>query len=246
VTITKVKIYGSLSLLIVMAALIYRHADNAVQAKGSSYNNPVPEKWAFVRGCIYKDSKRMEEAEKEILLIQDYVSRRNALFDLYCSNNRRDKAIRMLEKELEKDPNSIQALVLAGESHTEKGEYAKAVEYLEKARSISPGNMIIYRTFALIYAKQKDYDRAVKYLEMSLKPDGTDDASRAYTYGQLADIYFEKKDYVEAEKNVEMALRLLPNEMNFRYRAGEIRKMMSLQGGNDNSSAESRGRERGL
>lgn len=153
------------------------------------------------------------------------------------------KALAMLEKALEIDPDYPLALALAGWCHAQRSVYdwvaeietakAKALAYAERAADLSADDPLILTVLGTVHTFARNYGAARVLLERAVALDPN--ASWAWSrLGWLA-AYADRPK--EAQSHFEKALRLSPvDPMNFNNYVGLASALQV--GGDDNAAAE--------
>ncbi len=112
----------------------------------------------------------------------------------------RDKAIELLERAVDKEPDLETAQAKLAEAYYDKAidlfglkEHAEGVEYAEKALKIDPQNPLFHMKLGMGHMYLKDYREAAEHLEkvVELVPDGTDTTLRynlACCYSLLGEV----------------------------------------------------------
>ena len=95
---------------------------------------------------------RNNEPEKAMELTKD------ELFRVKCmlGANKLDEANEILDQNAGKYSNDAQFYALKAQYHYSKGEYEKALEYVEKYNKFNPNSPLVYQMRALIYENTKD------------------------------------------------------------------------------------------
>lgn len=108
------------------------------------------------------------EKEKQRLGNEE-VSRIVAEAKAYRKTGQAQKAIEILKKALQKDPNNFTLNIELGMSYEQNGDTDLAISTYEKASSINPKHYLPYKLLGFIYFnRKKDKGKAEKYLEQSL------------------------------------------------------------------------------
>jgi tetratricopeptide (TPR) repeat protein len=99
----------------------------------------------------------------------DELSRIVAEAKAYRKTGQPQKAIEILKKALEKEPNNFALNLELGISYEQNGDIDLAVSAYEKASSINPKHYLPYKLLGFLYFnRKKDRAKAEKYLEQSL------------------------------------------------------------------------------
>lgn len=119
---------------------------------------------------------------------------------------------------LTNDYNKIEAketFFKKGASYFNKGEYNKAIEFLNKALELDKNNAIIYLWLGAAYNNKSKYDKAIDILNKALELD----ENSVDNYYWLGAAYFNKGKCDKAIKNLEKALELKEcSESDLTYR----------------------------
>src|SRR5437660_8496646 len=84
-------------------------------------------------------------------------------------DKRYDAALDNLRKALEVEPDHIQALYYTGVVYMAQRQPARAVPFLERARTRAPSDAVIAFQLGLAYFAQEQYDRAEPLLAEALR-----------------------------------------------------------------------------
>jgi tetratricopeptide (TPR) repeat protein len=105
-----------------------------------------------------------------------------------------EKAIEHYNKALELDPNYGSALNHLAYQYANRGDYARAIEYLKRYAAVCPGDANPFDSMGDIYLKMGQYDDALAQYKQALfvKPDWN------HAMIQIADIYGLREDYAQA------------------------------------------------
>jgi tetratricopeptide (TPR) repeat protein len=117
-----------------------------------------------------------------------------------------DDAIAYFADEIRKNPGSAPLYIRLSAVWNDKGEYGKAIDSLNEAIRLDPGDSIAFNNRGWNRWSMKHYDGAIAdYTEaIRLKPDS------ALTFGNRAAAYHAKKDYPKALADLNEAIRLDP------------------------------------
>lgn len=128
----------------------------------------------------------------------------------YCNENKiAYKEAIIVGDTSDKAIEEVNALIKQAATLVEKGQYASAVSYLEKAHAINSTLFTgkTYHLMGLSYNMLSKYRKAIQYYERALQFD-LNKKDLYFIYGTLADAYFKEKDLINASKNAERALYL--------------------------------------
>ncbi|MBN2407400.1 MAG: tetratricopeptide repeat protein [Elusimicrobia bacterium] len=110
-----------------------------------------------------------------------------------------------------------------GKIYIKKGDYEKALEFLDRSYGIDPGAADVIFQYARVYRYRKDEKTARHYLEKGLNDvSGLDDDMRYNYLVLLAEVCADMKEYGRAETFLDEALRMYPE----RKWASEARKKL--------------------
>jgi Tfp pilus assembly protein PilF len=131
-----------------------------------------------------------------------------------------DDARKSFERALELDPRSAPALAYLGSTYGERGQYAEAAAYYERAVSAAPNVAVPYYLAADALLKQPEVDapRVEKYLAraVELEPDF------ASAHMALAKLYVRGERWPEAAAGFERVTRLDPESSEAHYQLGRV------------------------
>jgi Tfp pilus assembly protein PilF len=140
------------------------------------------------------------------------------------SAGKNDDAQKSFARTLELDPRSVPALAYLGNAHAERGQYAEAVAFYERAIIAEPRLSVPYYLAADALLKQTDSDtaRAEKYLVRAVELDPDFAPSRL----SLARLYERAGHWAEAAQHLERAVALDPNLAEARYQLGRVYRQL--------------------
>lgn len=124
------------------------------------------------------------------------------LSDYYLFENKREQAIRVLEKILEINPKSVPVLMALGKIYLVKNEILKIVKIYNRVLEFEPDNSDAYYNLGILYYNSKDYDNAEKFLKRALS---IDNHLNAHLY--LAYLYETKGEYDHAIEHLRKRIR---------------------------------------
>ncbi|HVF67235.1 MAG TPA: tetratricopeptide repeat protein [Pyrinomonadaceae bacterium] len=131
-----------------------------------------------------------------------------------------DDARKSFERALELDPRSAPALAYLGSTYGERGQYAEAASYYERAVNAAPGVAVPYYLAADALLKQPEVDapRVERYLAraVELEPDF------ASAHMALAKLYVRGERWAEAAAGFERVTRLDPDSAEAHYQLGRV------------------------
>ncbi len=121
--------------------------------------NMIPVLWSFVKDMVF------EEISLEEIRTNYLFGKANA----YEHANLLENAIRVYEKIVEGDPNSLAVFLNLGGLFYRKGEYDKAIPYYEKVIQKNPKHYQGHYWLAMCFWKLKRYYAAIHTLEEVLE-----------------------------------------------------------------------------
>lgn len=162
---------------------------------------------------LYQESQNSDAA---IALMEEavtvYPDNHQLFFEyglLLEKKGRSTMAISIMEKVLVLQPDHAEALNYVGYTWADQGRNLdKALEYIEKAAKLKPGNGYILDSLGWVYYKRGELDLAAKHLEHSISLEPND----PYIYSHLGDVYFDLGRYPEALKAYRKAFDLFQDE----------------------------------
>ncbi len=164
-------------------------------------------------GYAYKKKQSYTEAlnylNQAVIIKPDYARAYKQLGDVYESLKRNDEAITAYEKAYVLDNKQEQACYEAGYLYNGKGNYEKALEWLNKATAIKP-TVNSYNEIGFAYYSLKKNDDAVAAYKNALRINPLNGTA----YKGMADVY--RRNYTpakttEAMENYRMAIRNNPS-----------------------------------
>jgi Tfp pilus assembly protein PilF len=175
-------------------------------------------------GLLLNDTKapaaaaiRLREALKEF---PDSSPLWLALGIAQMGDGKSDDARKSFERALELDPRSAPALAYLGSTYGERGEYAEAASYYERAIAAAPNVAVPYYLAADALLKEPEVDapRVEKYLAraVELEPDF------ASAHMSLAKLYVRGERWTEAAAAFERVTRLDPESAEAHYQLGRV------------------------
>jgi len=119
---------------------------------------------------------------------------------------------------VEENPNDVKALVNLGNSFLMMRAWDRALEPLEKANELKPGNTDVLKAIGIAYFNKEDFTKASAFYEQILKIDPADTLAM-FNLGVIYKHYFKKP--VEARKYFEKVLKLEKNDAEMRKLAAQ-------------------------
>ncbi len=132
---------------------------------------------AFVgREFISSDTHRAKNLFKKALSLDPAcVSASICLGDLYCREGRYDKAIKLWDDMLDRDPKAIRHLVDRLErAYFESGKYSRMIDVYERIHRRIPGDVLVLLGLARLNLKKGDFGSATRYAEEAREIDPKD------------------------------------------------------------------------
>jgi choline-sulfatase len=150
---------------------------------------------------------------------KDHIAEQNLLHQAMIASeeSRPQEARLVLEKLLRLEPDSAAALLQLGQLELEAGNYAKAAEYLGRARVLRPEDAVAAWYDGQALAKSGDHARAREALETSLR----------LAHGQfparllLGQVFLKLNEAKSALDQLEAALLLQPGNLEAQLSLGE-------------------------
>ena len=99
--------------------------------------------------------------------------------------------LRGLMQKMEQNPNDLQVLLELSNTFMMMQAWDKALEYVNAAVKVAPGNPEVYRALGMVRFERKEYDQAQKAFELVLKK-APDDVTAHYNMGILLKHYMKK------------------------------------------------------
>ncbi len=119
----------------------------------------------------------------------------------YYHIGKKQLAEAILDKIIEKTPNSFVTHLVIGSAYLDFGQNEKAENLFERVLELNPNSAEAYINLGHIFRIRKDYDKAMEYFQKALKIN-----PRAYkAYNQIGALYFGQNKLSDAEKNFTIA-----------------------------------------
>jgi Tfp pilus assembly protein PilF len=201
------------------------YVENAIPAMRLAIaRDPRNESYRLRYGLLLNDTKapaaaviRVREALKEF---PDSSPLWLALGIAQMGDGKSDDARKSFERALELDGASAPALAYLGSTYGERGQYAEAASYYERAINAAPNSAVPYYLAADALLKQPEVDapRVEKYLAraVELEPDF------ASAHLSLAKLYVRGERWPEAAAAFERVTRLDPDSSEAHYQLGRV------------------------
>lgn len=167
--------------------------------------------------CLGEEDRCIDDIKKAIELDPDYSAGYRNLGVSYYYKGRYDSAIVNLKKSMElKDRSLVLNNYYCGAAYFGKGEYSKAIMYMDITLGQSPGFKKAFFVKGLSNLFNGDYDKAVGDFDVVIKMDSW--SGKAYHYRGLA--YAYKKDYDKAISDFDRAIKFEPDFAEAYYNRG--------------------------
>lgn len=129
------------------------------------------------------------------------------------------EAIKEANVYLKSDPNNTEALIILGESYTNKGDFLSAEKTLKKAIDIQPKNSWAVRALANTYKERfmtlatvKDKDKYGRLSKTEIEKAMVISADDPWVNRDAAAIYYMLNDREKAVQAIDKTLRLIPDD----------------------------------
>lgn len=171
--------------------------DNAMSALKYSHHDI---RAMLIIGNSYRELGQYQKAESYLLQVQKQFPSNPALYrdmgELYLLMNRREQALRMMEKALRLDPQDWKNHNSMAHYHLYRGDIPSAEQSLQKAFSLNSRERVTYLNLAQFYYQQNRLPQAIALLEKG------EALFENFISGVtlLADSYLRQKDYTSALK----------------------------------------------
>jgi Tfp pilus assembly protein PilF len=201
------------------------YVENAIPAMRLAIaRDPRNESYRLRYGLLLNDTKapaaaviRVREALKEF---PESSPLWLALGIAQMGDGKSDDARKSFERALELDTRSAPALAYLGSTYGERGQYAEAASFYERAIAAAPNSAVPYYLAADALLKEPDVDapRVEKYLAraVELEPDF------ASAHMALAKLYVRGERWAEAATAFERVTRLDPDSSEAHYQLGRV------------------------
>lgn len=201
------------------------YVENAIPAmRLAIQRDPKNEAYVVRYGLLLTDTKapaaaiiRLEEALKEFPRSARLWL---ALGIAQLNHGQNDDARQSFARSLELDPKSVPALAYLGTTHAERGQYAEAVAFYERAIAADGGLAVPYFLAADTLLRQTEVDapRAEKYLVRAVELDPTFAAARL----ALAKLHVRTERWTDAAEQFERVVQLEPELAEAHYQLGRV------------------------
>jgi tetratricopeptide (TPR) repeat protein len=124
----------------------------------------------------------------------------------YVRHGHWEKAIPLLEKALEANPDDLDTRMRLAEAFGGTNDYEKACEHLEMILEHDPDSTRVVRALGIAYSRRENYARAIEYLERAVKLD----PNHAKAFYRLGAAYDNTKLYNQAVEAFKKAILVDP------------------------------------
>ncbi len=139
---------------------------------------------------------------------------------LYDKSGKRDESIAMMKKVIAMAPDDAQALNYLGYTYAEMGVHLPdALEYINRALTLSPGDGFILDSLGWVYFKMKKYDLAIINLQRALTVVADDPAILEH----LGEVYYATREYDNAIATYRKLIKQEPEKKEYLDRLKKIR-----------------------
>ena len=90
------------------------------------------------------------------------------LSDFYLFENKRKRAIEVLEQILDINPNSVPVLMALGKIYLVRNDILKIIEVFNRVIKLDPNNADAFYNLGILYYNSKDYVNAEKFLKRAV------------------------------------------------------------------------------
>ena len=94
-------------------------------------------------------------------------------------------------------PESLEDYISIAEEYHDRGDFERAIVYLERSIEIDPENARLYYLIGYIYYQLDDSNNAIRYLSQAIERNST----YAQAYAVIGIIYFNQENYIMAFDN---------------------------------------------
>ncbi|NOY70326.1 MAG: tetratricopeptide repeat protein [Deltaproteobacteria bacterium] len=176
------------------------------QKPAGSYYDYMMAEISLKKGDTKKAVHFLEDAVKKD---PDSLRIKKELSVLYVQQDRKKDALFLAEDILDKEPDDVDALIIAGSIRQSMGDSPAAEKAYEKVIRIDPGRKNIYVVLGRLYISKGDFDLAVDLFSGMVKRFA--DSYTGYYY--LGKAYAGKKELKKGEASFLKALEIEPSLM---------------------------------
>lgn len=171
---------------------------------------------------VYKERWRLEEYEKKLIewlaIDSEYEDFTKMLADFYFTIGKHKKALSLLKKIIENNPDDHLAIWQIGEIYLAKGEYKTAELLIEKSINLKPSSPKYHISMVEVLYNTDRKLEAIEVLEKVVKLRPT---NIGYLI-TLADLYEEVQDSDNAKKYYFRVLEYEPSNQKAKSKVGDI------------------------
>ncbi len=139
--------------------------------------------------------------------------------EIHQSGERWEQAIRLVERALEQEPSSIQALFVLGAACERAGRRERSIEIFRRLLALDPEHTPTLNYLGYMWAERgENLEEALDMLRRSVAHDPD---NGAYV-DSLGWAYFQLGDHDEAQQRLEWAARLLPDDATTLEHLGDL------------------------
>ncbi len=162
-------------------------------------------------------------------LVRDYPDNPDAwhltgdiyLFTIYDTI----KAIEFYRKSIEICPYYLDGYSSLAGVYTAQGEYALALDMLERALKVNPDNSAIAWRYNNLFIRSGRFNEAAGFFEEIIRKNKL---KQVAFYRVLAELYVMQYDTVKARKFIESSLEKFPGDIELKYTLDELRSITRL------------------
>ena len=149
---------------------------------------------------------------------------------LYFTEKRYDEAEKVLRQALERGTLQPRMKTLAhtllGRAAMIRGDYAAALEQLQRARWLNPSSAYVALDLARVYEAQKMYEKAEIEYQAALRLDPT----RASAYSELINLYRKTRQITKAISLAQRLVEMFPENQIFKDQLTALRRELGRGG----------------
>jgi tetratricopeptide (TPR) repeat protein len=198
-----------------------REYEKAIECDPSSFY--LRKKLIVFLATLNKIDSAKDLVEETAQLFPDRSDVALVLSQLYRSEGESEKAMRILQRIIEKDPENQRACFLLFSVFLDKKRWSEAEEYarilIEMAEQDEAGKLEeIYAQIGAEYAGAERFDKALEYIKKACEVEPGSLRNRLF----LGALYEEKSAFEDALREYYKALSLSPFTIVIYYRLGEV------------------------
>lgn len=123
-------------------------------------------------------------------------------------------------RSLERTEPNVFALHVVAVAQAQRDEFDGAIQLLEQAKKLQPGNPHVRRALGYTLREAKRFDEAKKQLDIALKID----REEGRTWDELGRLYTDMKEYKKAAEHFAVAAKIRPDDFDIRMSLAAARK----------------------